>query len=135
MATGTSPAKIRALLRIFQQAFLPHFGYEDFEIPCERWWRQMREKLQVAEKILNALDIGSVKSYTQIGWDESEINRRNTLNVWVRIAADAETKKEMRTIFLATAKPQVGGKAKEVSAGIQAVFDEACLDNDATEGW
>ena len=45
--------------------------------------------------------------------------------MWVRIAADAESKKDMHTIFLATAKAQVGGKAEEVSAGVKAVFEEA----------
>jgi hypothetical protein len=126
VATGTSAAKIRCLLRIFQRTFLPHLVAADFEIPSEDWWRKLREKLLVAEKILNSLDIAAVKSYAQIGWDESEVNRRNTLSVWVRIAADAESKKDMQTIFLATAKAQVGGKAEEVNAGIQAVFVSVC---------
>ena len=59
-----------------------------------------------------------------MGWDESEINRHNTMNVWVRIAA-AEGSDEVTSVLLAAARPQVGAKASEVVAGVEEVFVEA----------
>ena len=74
------------------------------------------------------MQIAAVGDIFQMGADESEIGRRNTLSVWVRVAAaDDETK--MRTIFMAAAKPQIGGKATELADGVVGIFAEACAVN------
>ena len=61
-----------------------------------------------------------------MGEDESEIERRSTISVWVRIA-DANTAGEIKTIILATGKPQVGGKAQEVAGEVDAVLVDGVL--------
>ena len=58
-----------------------------------------------------------------MGEDESEIERRSTISVWVRIA-DANTAGKIKTIVLAARGPQVGGKAQEVADGVDAVLKE-----------
>ena len=60
--------------------------------------------------MLNAVKIAGVADIFQMGWDESEINRHNTMNVWVRIAA-AEGSDEVTSVLLAAAKPQVRADA------------------------
>ena len=132
LAHCPTPKPCRALLRIFQQTWLPFLGYADFEIPAESWWKEMRLRLGVASKVLSAMEIGAVKDITQMGWDESEIERRNTLSVWVRIAkAGAEAggeagdeAEQYKTIFLKAAAPQVGATSPEVAEGVADAFKE-----------
>ena len=60
-----------------------------------------------------------------MGEDESEIEKRNTLAVWASIAADAKDEGDIKRIFLAAAKPQVGGREVEVADGVDDLFKEA----------
>ena len=60
-----------------------------------------------------------------MGEDESEIEKRNTLAVWVSIAADAKDEGDIKRVFLAAAKPQVGGREVEVADGVDDLFKEA----------
>ena len=61
VGTAATPRIIRTKLRIIQTTWLPFFSYAEFEIPGERWWRQLRLKLLTANKLLNAYAISGVK--------------------------------------------------------------------------
>ena len=98
--------------------------HSTFVIPGVDWWKNLRLKLLTASQVLSAIKIARVKDITQAGWDESEIDRRNTLSVWTRIAK-AESEDQYETIFLAAAKLQVGAAAEEVASGVAAAFTEA----------
>ena len=52
IASGASPNNIRTLLRLFQRTFLPHLGWEDFEIPEIVLWRKLKLKPRTARATL-----------------------------------------------------------------------------------
>jgi len=116
LSSGVTSNQIRRHLRTFQCAFLPQLGYEHFEIPEERLWSMIRERMTAAAQ---GMRLASAESDAQTGYDESEIDRVKTLNVSSR---PIDASGQSYDLLLAACHVQPGATAEMVSAGITGVY-------------
>ena len=124
LVDGLTSQQCRKALRRFQKTFLPHLDHSTFEIPELKWWVKLRQKQTAAQQALAAMQVAAAPNIIQAGFDESELDHINTLNVWVRIAKNDDPA-QTQSILLAGCHVQPGGTADAVCGGIQGVFAQA----------
>ena len=122
LSSGASSTQIRRLLRTFQCTWLPELGYEDFMIPEENWWNQIRGQMSTAEQAMAGMQYANAESDAQTGFDESEIDRAETINVATR---PIDASGQSISLLLAACHVQPGATAQAVSVGITGIYEQA----------
>jgi len=118
---GMSAKQVNKSLRIFQYTWLPHLNETTFEVPGESTINRWRDRYTTMTKYLANLQVSDATDICQIGFDESKINQRSTINVYARIGL-AESDTEAKTIMLGCAHLLVGETSPEIADTVEAIF-------------
>jgi hypothetical protein len=88
-------------------------------IPKKDWFTKMRESVGHVAFACAALAIASADWIVQFGFDETQIQREGTMNLWALIF---NTEGNLQIITMETAGLMVGGTAREVGTHIKEHF-------------
>jgi hypothetical protein len=120
LATGVgAQVCVDAFQRVSDFILPPGKARENFVVPQKRWYSKLRESVGYVAWVHAAIEISEAEYILQFGYDETQIMRQGTMNLW---ALTWGKNKKLKIVTMEAAGLLIGGTSREIAHHIKTQF-------------